>query len=523
MSHKTDTNTQARVSVVEASLPDTQPEFDIGPLKDEKANGGESDSIQYHTIWDDGVEHPSMYNKGGHHPVNLGDVLNGRYEVVHKLGIGGFSLVWLCHDTKTNKWRAIKILDSWRSSNSKEEKIYQHLRQVSSPEELEDSHLAMPLEEFWIDGPNGRHYCVVLPFLGPTAEHWRDDFIKLETALNNRTQYTNKTRNGIHQACADVVRAVHHLHKHGVCHGDIKPKNVLMKLEGVDLLSKAEMVKLLGEPYTYEVETRSGKPPAPHAPDNIIVPLHPLDEFWKEFITSSAVLTDFGESYMVSEPTDFTVLTRAQAPPEALWGGTFQAGPHSDIWSLAVTLNQLVTNQIMFDSSQEWLHVHDMELFLGGLPRPFRTVYIEQCNAMARRPPLDPVILKEQMAEAIDEEKWERLPVQSGYEKLIKEREQLSKHIGYADPFESGVGNPDVYWAPENYEQLMRGGRTKMVGILLPREDVVGVADLLRKMVRYDPTKRITIAEVAHHAWIKNLPRLSSRAPLRVDEEGYEE
>ncbi|KAJ3578994.1 hypothetical protein NPX13_g1578 [Xylaria arbuscula] len=492
MSHKTDTNTQTRVSVVEASLPDTQPEFDIGSLKDEKANGGESDSIQYRTIWDDGIENPSMYNKGGHHPVNLGDVLNGRYEVVHKLGIGGFSLVWLCQDTKTNKWRAIKILDSWRSSNSKEEKIYQHLRQVSSLEELEDSHLAVPLEEFWIDGPNGRHYCVVLPFLGPTAQHWRDDFIKLETALENRTQYTNKTRNKIHQACADVVRAVHHLHKHGVCHGDIKPKNILMKLEGVDSLSKAEMVKLLGEPYTYEVETRSGKPPAPHAPDNIVVPLSPLDEFWKKFITSSAVLTDFGESYMVGEPTDFTVLTRAQAPPEALWGETFQAGPHKR------------------------LHVHDMELFLGGLPRPFRTVYIEQCNAMARRPPLDPVILKEHMAEAIDEEKWERVPVQRDYEEVIKEREKWYKHTGYTDLFEAVVGYPDIYWAPKNYEQLMKGGRTKMVRILLPREDVVGVADLLRKMIRYDPTKRITIDEVAHYAWIQNLPRLSVTSHILI-------
>ena len=33
--------------------------------------------------------------------------------------------------------------------------------------------------------------------------------------------------------------------------------------------------------------------------------------------------------------------------------------------------------------------------------------------------------------------------------------------------------------------------------------------DLLRKMIRYDPAKRININEVGDHAWIKNLPKLS--------------
>lgn len=40
------------------------------------------------------------YCKGGYHPVNIGDVYNGRYKVIRKVGWGHFSTVWLCWDTK---------------------------------------------------------------------------------------------------------------------------------------------------------------------------------------------------------------------------------------------------------------------------------------------------------------------------------------------------------------------------------------------------------------------------------------
>jgi len=35
---------------------------------------------------------------GGYYPVQIGDLFNGRYHVVRKLGWGHFSTVWLCWD-----------------------------------------------------------------------------------------------------------------------------------------------------------------------------------------------------------------------------------------------------------------------------------------------------------------------------------------------------------------------------------------------------------------------------------------
>ena len=45
-------------------------------------------------------EDPKDYCKGGYHPVNIGDVYNGRYNILRKLGWGHFSTVWLCWDNK---------------------------------------------------------------------------------------------------------------------------------------------------------------------------------------------------------------------------------------------------------------------------------------------------------------------------------------------------------------------------------------------------------------------------------------
>lgn len=40
------------------------------------------------------------YCHGGFHPVHLGDVFDGHYEVLRKLGYGLYSTVWLVKDQR---------------------------------------------------------------------------------------------------------------------------------------------------------------------------------------------------------------------------------------------------------------------------------------------------------------------------------------------------------------------------------------------------------------------------------------
>lgn len=54
-----------------------------------------------HTIMASKVEeNPARYCSGGYHPVVIGDVYMGRYQVIRKLGFGQYSTVWLTRDLR---------------------------------------------------------------------------------------------------------------------------------------------------------------------------------------------------------------------------------------------------------------------------------------------------------------------------------------------------------------------------------------------------------------------------------------
>jgi serine/threonine protein kinase len=57
-------------------------------------------------------EDKNDYCKGGYHPVQIGDLYNGRYHVVRKMGWGHFSTVWLTWDIKSLRFAALKVVKS---------------------------------------------------------------------------------------------------------------------------------------------------------------------------------------------------------------------------------------------------------------------------------------------------------------------------------------------------------------------------------------------------------------------------
>lgn len=56
-----------------------------------------------------GVERIEKYQQGGYHPVQVDDVLHGRYHIVDKLGHGGYSTIWVASDERTNRLVAVKV------------------------------------------------------------------------------------------------------------------------------------------------------------------------------------------------------------------------------------------------------------------------------------------------------------------------------------------------------------------------------------------------------------------------------
>jgi hypothetical protein len=91
----------------EASSSSEQEEFEV----DEQDEVWSNDELRYEYPESDDVEKVELYCPGGYHPVSLGDTLKGpQYEIIHKLGYGGFATVWLARDNKEERYVAIKIV-----------------------------------------------------------------------------------------------------------------------------------------------------------------------------------------------------------------------------------------------------------------------------------------------------------------------------------------------------------------------------------------------------------------------------
>lgn len=154
----------------------------------------------------DRVENLEDYQAGGYHPIHLGDRLGntGRYHVIHKLGYGGFSTVWLCSDSQEGKYVAVKVLTADVSADDLPD-----LRLIDLDKSAHGvEYINIPIDHFSLEGPNGTHQCLVLTLLGP---HISPDFwIEMENPGPILRKF-----------CQQTAYALKFLHQNGLCHGGI--------------------------------------------------------------------------------------------------------------------------------------------------------------------------------------------------------------------------------------------------------------------------------------------------------------
>jgi serine/threonine-protein kinase SRPK3 len=107
----------------------------------------------------DDVERLGGYCPGGYHPITIKDYLHDRYHIVHKLGFGTYSTVWLAWDERAGRYVSIKIGIAVMADDSQESSI---IRSLVGVKENPLNDLILPtLDEFFLTGPNGKHRCFV--------------------------------------------------------------------------------------------------------------------------------------------------------------------------------------------------------------------------------------------------------------------------------------------------------------------------------------------------------------------------
>jgi hypothetical protein len=124
--------------------------------------------LQYRPPRLENVEDVEKYTPGGFHPVKLGDLFqNKRYRILHKLGFGGFSTVWLARDEHHNLLVSLKVLTAEASRQPAELELLQQLDERLQGIPLRNN-LLTRLDSFTLEGPNGRHVCYVSKLGGPS-------------------------------------------------------------------------------------------------------------------------------------------------------------------------------------------------------------------------------------------------------------------------------------------------------------------------------------------------------------------
>ena len=418
-------------------------------------------SPRYNDIILGDVESVERYRPGGYHPIILGDLLGGRYETIAKLGCGGFSTVWLCWDEQEMTWQAVKVLSANASSRNLPELVLRDRLWQSDPSA---HHITLPTHSFWIEGPNGRHICLVLPVLGPSI-----------MASLFKGAHVQK------RALFQVACGLSYLHRHGIAHGDLTPDNVLFHLPNLDHISKDQMKTLLSEPHICNVHAREQQH-RHQAPKYLVATQHINIE-----PSNNITLVDLGVGFDIFAAPTYASIPWRFRPPEALL--EIEIGPSLDIWAFACMILEVRHDEVPFVGSNLVGVVASLEVSLGPLPEPYRTPFRK----------LHP----EEVTDEDDEKSTDTLETVTYWGSIWEERDLLEQCSGYSDPLEGKVRkpleeetlpkNPDGSW---NYDEEYIVTKHS-----IPEEEVPQLLDLLRNCFKYDPSQRLTLKEIMAHPW----------------------
>lgn len=429
-----------------------------------KGYKGDEFDFEYEVIEE--VERIERYKPGGYHPVALGDTLrDGRYRIINKLGHGTYSTSWIAQDQETSGYVAVKICTADSSGASQERDILRHLRGRDHPRDERAALVTALLDEFHLDGPNGRHACIVTKPTRMSIPDTRDTsscygLLRIPTAR---------------AVIAQLVRAVAFCHERGVVHGDLHLGNVMFRFPpgaDIDGFSQEQFYERFGEPNVFPVRRLDGQPLGPGVPEQVMwgawlgcaseeIPLADcaisLADFGEAYIATTQGSSSQREQQQQKTPPPECHTPQRLRPPEARFAPS-ELGPASDIWTLACAIFEIAGAN---------------PLFFGSFFLTADSVTEDWVDALGRLP----------------DEWWAAWDARAGI--FNEDGERLDRNDDEArGPIE------------RRFERRSQALRREEGMEEWGDEEVGALLGMLKGMLRYRPAERLTVAEVLETEWM---------------------
>ncbi|KAJ5547498.1 hypothetical protein N7513_004732 [Penicillium frequentans] len=308
----------------------------------------------------------AWYSKDNFFPVKIGDVFHSKYQVVGKLGYGGYSTRFKVnpfHDCASlgerelsNRYRehvyvTLKLYELDSAHAEREIEVYEHLKRLKSCH-AGTVLVRTVLDKFQLRSTDGSHFyqCLIHPPLGMSLFE-----------LRNRCPRKVFPENLLKPTLIHILLALDFLHAEAhVIHTDLQEKNIMLNIEDESILVDFEEAEISN--------------PSPHkvVGDRAIYYTRKMSIPKKH---GRPVLSDFGEARFGSESGTYCddVQPFMYRAPEVLlrmpWNEKI------DIWNLAVMAWDLFEQGHLFyaqdankqDSDSH--HLAEMIAYLGLPPR----------------------------------------------------------------------------------------------------------------------------------------------------------
>ncbi|PGH09281.1 serine/threonine protein kinase [Blastomyces parvus] len=258
------------------------------------------------------------------YPLCLGEVLDERYLVEHKIGFGGFSTVWMAHDLKTKRDVALKIfsLGEWGEHET-------HMHNEILQNVQDTSNLVTCSATFLLPAGSSKshHRVLVLPL--------------------------------------QLLEALERIHKAGIIHRDLNESNCMWGMVPLHNLSRTAKYEALGRPLKEAIPYvnlwKKGE---------LVQPI----EVPQRLYTEKFYLGDFSLSMKLGD----LVIQKGYPPmPFCSPDRLHRQGPSfaCDMWSYMVIFARLYFGYLPFPDHGQGGEISSMVKCLGPLPEQWKGLY----------------------------------------------------------------------------------------------------------------------------------------------------